>query len=306
MSTAAEAPQRWSEVGEKGSVLAIRATVFLTTVMGRAFGRVVAKVVAFYYWLLAARARGAAAELLRRVHGREARASETYRQILRFAETTLDAFFLVSGKTHHFQVTTNGHEHLAALRDGKRGAILLGAHLGSFYAMRAQSEVENLPLYAVVYTKNARRINDALEAIDPGKNAKLIQMGEGIDFMLRIKELVEGGAIVAILADRVPADGDSARAIEAPFLGGVARFPAGPYLLASMLKCPVYVTFGLYRGGNRYDLFCEPFAERIELPRKAREEALAGYVREYAQRLERFVRMAPDNWFNFYEFWERR
>src|SRR5690606_8942504 len=133
------------------------------------------------------------------------------------------------------------------------------AHLGSFYAMRAQSEVEGIPLYAVVYTKNARRINEALEQIDPGKNAKLIQMGEGIDFMLRIKELIEGGAIVAILADRVPpnvADASDARSVSAAFLGGVARFPTGPYLLASMLKCPVYMTFGLYRGGDRYDLYC--------------------------------------------------
>lgn len=306
-ATPADTPQRWSEVSEKGSVLAIQATVFVTTFMGRTFGRVIARVVAFYYWLFAPRARAASRAFLSRALDRAPTARETYRQILRFAETTLDAFFLVAGKTRHFRVTTNGHQHLEELRANKRGAILLGAHLGSFYAMRAQSEVESLPLYAVVYTKNARRINEALERIDPGKNAKLLQMGEGIDFMLKIKELIEGGAIVAILADRVPATAGEpdARAVEAQFLGAPARFPAGPYLLASMLRCPVYVTFGIYRGGNRYDLYCEPFADRVELPRKQREEALRSYVAEYARRLERFARSAPDNWFNFYDFWER-
>lgn len=308
--TASEARPRegWTDVGEKGSVLAIRASVFAATVMGRSFGRAIARVVAFYYWLFAKGARRAAGELLRRVHGREATGGETYRQILRFAQTTLDAFFLVAGKTHHFRVTTNGHQHLAELRDNRRGAILLGAHLGSFYAMRAQSEVENLPIYAVVYTKNARRINEALERIDPGKNAKLLQMGEGIDFMLRVKELIEQGAIVAILADRVPPnakDAGDARTVRVDFLGGSARLPTGPYLLASMLKCPVYTTFGLYRDPDRYDLFCEPFAERIELPRRGREEALARYAQQYASRLEHFAKMAPDNWFNFYDFWER-
>ena len=298
---------RWAAASEKGSVLAMRAALFLTTFMGRPFGRVVARVVAFYYWLLAPSARRSARRFLERALDRPVEWRDTYRQILRFTETTLDAFFLVAGKTHHFEVTTTGHHHLTELRDSRRGAILLGAHLGSFYAMRAQSEVESLPLYAVVYTKNARHINEALEKVDPGKNAKLIQMGEGIDFILKIKELIEGGAIVAILADRVPAtavDGD-ARSIEAEFLGAPARFPAGPYLLASMLKCPVYTTFGLYRGGRRYDLFCEPFADRIELPRKQREEALREYVAEYARRLERFAKNAPDNWFNFYDFWER-
>jgi predicted LPLAT superfamily acyltransferase len=315
MSEAAPAPgaedgsprEGWTDVGERGSVLAIQTAIFVATFFGRTVGRAIARLVAFYYWLFAARARTHARDYLRRVLQREPSSGEVFTQILRFAQTTLDAFFLVAGKTAPFRVTTTGHQHLASLRDGKRGAILLGAHLGSFYAMRAQSDVENLPLYAVVYTKNARRINDALERIDPGKNAKLIQMGEGIDFVLRIKELIEGGAIVAILADRAPAStGEGgARTVTARLLGSPARFPAGPYLLASMLRCPVYLTFGLYRDPNRYDLYCEPFAERIELPRKEREEALASYAQRYADRLEHYVRLAPDNWFNFYDFWER-
>ncbi len=77
----------------------------------------------------------------------------------------------------------------------------------------------------------------------------------------------------------------------------------GPYLLASVLHCPIYLTFGLYRGGNRYDMVCEPFAERVDLPRGAREEALAAYVQRYADRLAEHVQEAPDNWFNFFDFW---
>ena len=49
--------------------------------------------------------------------------------------------------------------------------------------------------------------------------------------------------------------------------------PSGPYLLAALLRCPVYLTFGLFHEPNRYDLYCEPFADRIDLPRGAREES---------------------------------
>jgi predicted LPLAT superfamily acyltransferase len=292
----------WTASRERGTVFFIRLSIFLVTSLGRGLGRGLVRVIAFYYALFARSARRAAADYLRRVSSAPPRFADVYRQILRFAQVTLDAVLLVAGKTKYFRVTTNGHEHLAALRDGKKGAILLGAHLGSFYAMRMQSDVERLPIHAVVFTKNARMINDALTQIDPGGNATLIEMDPdgGIDFMLRIKELVEGGALVAMLADRVTGN---ARAVSAPFLGGTARFAAGPFLLASMLKCPVYMTFGLYRDPDRYDLFCEPFADRIELPRKDRERALDAYVARYAARLEHFVRLAPDNWFNFFDFW---
>jgi predicted LPLAT superfamily acyltransferase len=72
-----------------------------------------------------------------------------------------------------------------------------------------------------------------------------------------------------------------------------------------MLKCPVYLTFGLYRDPDTYELHCEPFADRIELPRKERQAALARYAQKYAERLESYVKRAPDNWFNFYDFWRK-
>jgi predicted LPLAT superfamily acyltransferase len=124
-----------------------------------------------------------------------------------------------------------------------------------------------------------------------------------MDSMLKVKELLESGALVAILGDRIPPGASEDRIVRVPFLGAEAAFPAGPLLLAATLKCPVYLTFGLGRGANTYDLFCEPFAERVELPRGRRNEALAEWVRRYAERLEAFVRRSPENWFNFYDFW---
>ena len=298
-STAAAGDQRWRTTAEKGSVLGVRFVLWLATAFGRGPARLFVRILAFYYTLVAPEARRGARAFLARVDA-PTTFGRAYLQILRFAQVTLDSLFLMSGKVDRFRVTRTGHVYLEELRERRRGAILLGAHLGSMYAMRAQSGVESLPLYAVVYTKHAERINAVLREIDPGGHAQLLQMGEGVDFMLRIKELIEDGAIVAILADRVGSDD---RAATATFLGDEARFPTGPYILAATLKCPVYLTFGLYRDPDGYDLFCEPFAERIELPRKRRQEALEEYAQRYANRLEHFVRLAPDNWFNFYDFW---
>ena len=121
------------------------------------------------------------------------------------------------------------------------------------------------------------------------------------DGLRRVHDRIEAGDFVALLGDRT---GLNERTVEATFFGQQARFPAGPFLLASLMKCPVYLTFGLYRRPNRYDLSCEPFADRLHLPRRKREAALQEVVQRYADRLEHYARSAPDNWFNFYDFWQ--
>lgn len=303
-STGMRVPPRrgWREVGERGSGLLIRLTVWLTTVVGRAPLRLVVRVVAFYYALLSGTARRAV-YAYRRHLGERAGIGVAYRQIRTFAQCVLDALFIVRGRWKYFRVTRNGHHHLAALRDEGRGAILLGAHLGSFYAMRMQGERESLPIHPVVYLRNARRINAAFESIDPEFTARLIRMDAdgGMSYVLQIREKLDQGGLIAILGDRVA---PGAKSVEVDFLGGRARLPAGPYILAATLKCPLYFTAGLYREPDHYELYCIPLAERVELPRARRAEALQGYAQAYADQLAELCRRAPDNWFNFFDFWE--
>lgn len=291
----------WKERAERGNALGVRILVWMATLAGRAPARALVRLIALYYTLMSPSVRRSVRAFLRRVEGR-ATLTMVYRQVLRFAQTGLDALFLLSGQVERFVVTRDGYEHLQSLKERGQGAILLGAHLGSFYAMRAQSTEEALPVYAVTYTKHARRINATLEALDPQSTTRLLQMGEGVDFMMRIRDLVDQGALIAILADRVSA---RERSVEVDFLGAPARFPVGPFLLAAALRCPVYMTFAIYREPDRYELHCEPFAERIELPRAERSARLLEYVERYARRLEHYCRSAPDNWFNFYDFWEQ-
>ena len=301
-STDVATQRRWRDVSEHGTRVGIKAVVVLATLFGRGPTRLLGFFLALYYTLRSRVARESGDELRRRL-GLPLGFRPAFHHVLRFVQTTMDALFFLRGKTRWFRVSRNGKEHLQRLRDTKQGAVLLGAHLGSFYAMRMQSTEEALPLYPVVYTQHARRINDVLEDLDPGGKTRLIEMGGGdqLDFMLKIRERVEEGGLVAILGDRPPPDG---KTVEVDFLGGRVLLPAGPYILAASLRCPVYFTAGLYRGGNHYELFCIPFAEQIVLPRGERQEAIARYAQQYADLLAEFVRKAPDNWFNFFDFWK--
>ncbi len=293
-------PAGWLDTREKGAVLGIRFVVWLCTAFGRAAGRAFLALLVAYYVAFHGGVRRASRQWLTRV-GRPAGLRDVYRHVLAFAHCALDRLFLLQGRGDLFVLESHGTEHLREARDAGRGAVLLGAHLGSFEAMRAQGKNKRYPINIVGYFRNARMINAALEAFDPDGQTRVVEISpEGFDYILALKERVERGEFVAILADRT---GLNARVAEVDFLGAKVKLPVGPYLLAASLRCPVFLTFGLYTAPDRYDLYCEPFADPLVLDRKDRDAALRACAQRYADRLAHYARLAPDNWFNFYDYW---
>jgi predicted LPLAT superfamily acyltransferase len=120
------------------------------------------------------------------------------------------------------------------------------------------------------------------------------------DTLIRARESLDAGCFVGMLGDRVFGADKTTRC---DFLGAPATLPAGPILLAAMMHCPVILFFGLYRGGNRYDIYFEHFADEIVLNREHRSEETQSWTQRYLARLEHYARLAPYNWFNFYSFW---
>jgi len=290
----------WLRTPERGTAFAFALLIAICRLLGRGFTRLLIAPIVLYFVAFAPQARRASRDYLGRLglpHGFRA----VYAHFLRFAHVTLDRLFFVLGKHRGFAVTHTGTSHLAALKQQRRGALLIGAHLGSFEAMRALATEESLPLNIVGYFKNARLINGILEKLNPTLAARVINVERNMTFMLTLKERIDAGEIVALLADRV---GLGDRVVEVELFGAPALLPAGPYWLAASLRCPVYLTFGLFHEPNRYDLYCEPFAERIELARGARENEARVWAQRYARRLEHYCRLAPDNWFNFYPVWK--
>jgi predicted LPLAT superfamily acyltransferase len=96
--------------------------------------------------------------------------------------------------------------------------------------------------------------------------------------------------------------GDESR-LRRPFLGEPAAFPLGAFRLAAMLRQPIVLMFGVYRGGRRYDIHFELLADFTDAPGGGRSALVEQAIGRYAERLEHYCRLAPYNWFNFYDFW---
>jgi predicted LPLAT superfamily acyltransferase len=220
---------------------------------------------------------------------------------LLFAATILDRLYLLRGEFEHFDVTLHEKEILLQKIESGNGCILLGSHLGSFEVLRALGITQqNFPLKVLMDTSHNQNITRFLDALNK-KIAETVIVPDRPDTLLRVKESLDTGFLVGMLADRVSSDD---KTTQCQFLDAPVIFPAGPILLAAIMHCPVILFFGLYRGGKRYEIYFEHFAEEITLDRDRRTEDVQHWMQRYAERLEHYARLAPYNWFNFYSLWD--
>lgn len=290
----------WAAQPERGSGTLLRAALWCTLRAGWPLGRMLLLLVTAWFLLTSGRARAASRDYLRRALGRPARGRDVARHFHTFACAVLERVFLLAGRPRGFRIDTEGLEHLAAIVAGGQGCILLGAHLGSFEVLRAVAGACPVPVWALMFRRNAGALTALLDRLAPDLCRRVLEIGDPAS-MIRAHECVARGEIVGILADRSPF---GQRRVLAPFLGNPAAFPAGPFILASTLAAPVLLFHGVRTGPRRYAVRFEPFADRVVLRRASRAADLQGHVARYAAALERACRAHPFNWFNFYPFWE--
>jgi len=294
----------WKARPEGGGLFALWLIRTIARRLGRRVARPLLWPITGYFLLKRGPERRASRAYLSRVLGRRAGVLDGARHVHTFAATILDRVFLLGGDLGRFDITINGVEDVHTLLDRGNGVLLFGSHLGSFDVLRVLATRRPDYLIRVVLDKGQNpAMMKLLDALNPTSIAANVidAAQDGPSVVMAMKQSLDEGALVAMLVDRARPDEP---ALPAPFLGGVARFPTTPWLIAAALKVPVVLGFGLYRGGNRYDLCFEAFApEALEVPRGTRAQALALLIRRYASRLETMTRDAPYNWFNFYDFW---
>ena len=284
----------WLEHKERGSSPLMRFVAWLSLTVGRRAGRALLYPICCYFVLSSPKARNASRRYLNRVLRGGASLKDVFRHYHAFSATILDRVFFLTGKFGQYRISLIGEEAVARSLAAKRGCILLGAHIGSFEVVRSLGiEREKLPLKILMYRDNSRRINAIVDMLNPEVTKSIIYLGKP-QSMLAVKEWLDLGGMIGILGDRIT-HGD--KTVSAPFLGEVAHWPIGPYVLAQRLKAPIVLFVGLYRGANRYEIHFEEFAA------PERPENVTSLAQRYARRLEHYCRVAPLNWFNFYDFW---
>jgi predicted LPLAT superfamily acyltransferase len=295
------APQKtWLDQQERGSLFWIKVILWIARKMGRVAGRLLLYPITAYFLLFSVKARNASRNYLARILDESVTWRHLFRHYHTFAATILDRVFFLTGELDRFEFNIEGAETIFEYLNKGQGVILLGAHFGSFEALRSFGMLaRDLPVNILMYEQNSQKITSVLNALNPKIATSIINIGAP-DALIKVKEKIEAGEFVGILGDRIT-HGDKTAPVT--FLGDTAHLPWGPLLLASVTKAPVVLFFGAYRGGARYDIYFEPLAEQLNISRANRKQEMTLLLQKYADALERRCRAEPYNWFNFYDYW---
>jgi predicted LPLAT superfamily acyltransferase len=294
----------WKHQAEQSNVLIIRFMVWLSLLLGRKLTRPIVYGIAAFYFVFAPRARLISRSYLRQVLQVEPKVLDVYRHFLSFSSVIHDRIYFLRNRFELFDIRVNGFE--PSLEDRRQGIplLMLGAHLGSFEALRATGQHLGCDTTMMMYRENSNKLNQVLNDIALGPKPRVIALQQFNSMLLAQADIAAGRALGMLADRRLGKD----PAYISPFFGVPAVFPKNPFRLASLLKSKVYFMTGLYLGGNRYELQMSLLADFSACDDWDKETRLAYTERAqqaYVSQLEKSCRAAPYNWFNFFDFWDQ-
>ncbi|MBR8131479.1 glycosyltransferase family 2 protein [Burkholderia ambifaria] len=306
-----ERTRAWWRMPERGSRIGMALLALSCRWFGKGFTSFWLHPIVGYFVLTNRTARSASHAYIARLRDAQAAAvpkpgwRSAYRHMLAFAQAGFDKFVAWSGRLDELDVRFDDSSAFDALAASGRGALVIGAHLGNLEMTRALALRDaHTKVTAIVYTEHAKRFTGVLAGANQAFGKQLVEVSDfGPDTAMMMQSRIDAGELLVIVGDRVPPH-DSGKTVDARFLDAQAPFAQGPYILAHALGCPVYLFFCL-KEQRGYRLYFEPFADRIELPRRERASHVAQWAQRYAVRLEHYCRKAPYQWFNFFDFWAR-
>ena len=306
------AKQHWSKVSERGSSLGISLLYLIYNIFGKPTFYLILIPVLLYFYLTGKEQRLAVIKFQQQVsQQRKVRALNNpklypFFQYLEFGRSALDKITAWMGKISLEDISFNKKSQMLEIVAEQKGGIILTSHLGNMEVCRALSkEIPQLKVNALVHTQNAVKFNQFLQSISPTSGINLIEVSElGPETAMKLLDKIEQGEYIAIVGDRTSI-AQHGRIVEAEFLSETAYFPEGPFILAAILKSPVYF-MSCVRDSKGFSVDFIPYKDKLILKRNQRQESLKKAVQDYADWLSALALKAPYQWFNFFDIWLKK
>jgi predicted LPLAT superfamily acyltransferase len=300
----------WSVRRERGTPLGLNILVWSYKVFGRGAFKLLLRPVIAYFTLFAGETKQASIQYQQKMLAYKGQTGnigwrQVYAHFYQFGLAAIDKIGSWMGDIQEKNVIIHNDQVNDEIANSGKGAIFIGSHLGNLELSRAIGQNrKGLVINAVVFNKHALNFQEVLNQSNPDTMLNLIHVESvGSDTAILLKQKVDQGEVVIIVGDRTSVN-SIGRVEYVDFLGSPAPFSQGPFVLAGILDCPVYLIFCI-KEQQTYNVYLEPFRKSMKLPRKNRQEQLRVVIQEYADRLAFYAQKAPLQWFNFFDFWHK-
>lgn len=228
--------------------------------------------------------------------GRWKSAWKTYVNHCRFSQVVIDRFAMYAGK--RFKVDIQGYDEFLKLAGRPDGFVQLSAHVGNYELAGYSLKSELKKMCALVFFGEKESVMHNRHKMFDGNNIRMIPVSGDMSHLFELDRALSEGQIVSMPADRFSG---SDKAVTLPFLDAEAHFPMGPFSVATMRGLDVLAVNVMKTAMKRYTIFVKPLHYDKEAPRKEQIRQLAA---AYVAELEHIVRQFPEQWYNYYEFWD--
>lgn len=280
----------------RGSLIGYKIFLFFINFLGLGFAYLLLRVVTFYYYIFAAKPRKVLLDFYRNtLHFSDRQASRAIRRnFYIFGQTLVDRAAFLLGKDSAYSHTFENEQYLIDIRNAGKGGILLSAHLGNWETAGNLLKGRITPtINIVMLDAEVESIKKYMDLSTGGSRFKIIAIRNDLSHVIAIRNALINNEFVAIHADRYL---EGAKFIELDFLGKKAKFPLGPFVIASKFDAPVTFVFAAKDGTRSYHLSATP-----PLNSKMKPEEIA---RLYVRELEKKVKAYPEQWFNYFNFFQ--
>ncbi len=224
---------------------------------------------------------------------------KVYRNYVIYAETLLDKVVIMAGIENKFSYDFEGEENLVNIINQGRGGILLSGHVGNWDAAGHLLHRLNTRVNVVMYDNEQQQIKEYLERLTGGRNLKIIAIKDNLSHVYEIGEALQKNELICIHADRFM---DGNKTVLKTFLRGQAKFPEGPFALAATFQVPVSFVFAFKTRSIHYQLYGSALFQRKD--QESKRDFTSRLLSSFVQELEEKIKMYPDQWFNYYNFWQ--
>ena len=285
----------------KGKPFGYRIFVSILKTGGVLPAYILLRFVAFYYLLFSRQSTKSTYRYFRERLGYQKFKSvvHVYKNYFLLGQSIIDKVVVMSGIPNKFTFNFDGEHNLHQIASLNRGGLLLSAHIGSWEIAGHLLRKIDTPVNIVIFDGEDESIKQYMQSVTGKVAVNLIVIKDDLSHIFKINEAFQNNQLVCMHADRYMQE---AKTITLKFLGADAKFPIGPFVLASKFNVPVCFVFALKEGAFHYHFFASETKEYLHLEKDA---VIPQMIADFVGNMEDKVKRYPDQWYNYYNFWQQ-